>query len=916
MRRGWGSVRNGLSLALVGAWLLGCGSDGGSGLVCGDGTVEQNGQCVLPPAGDVVEPDAASPCGAGTVLVDGQCVIDDEAVADLLKPEVASVKVTQLAIDEEGVRSVYPLHPLNASVTLDVDTTEALDTAVVLGLENGDGSKRCIVGYWPLVSGTPVVAEGGATVQTLTLAKEFYVQPSCDVLVGETGVVAWVAFDPFDRVNVAGRTLTANEEDDLITFILQSRLPLDECTAPESPHAANCTTALAVEASPGRDVVMQDLTLSSSVAVLEVPEPVTQPEGGTIPDAEGDINVEDAGPSLPLSTAPHFLINADLLVFGLDGSEDDQVEDAALSLSFAIRPVIDPLDANDWQPEEIDWQPLYSELQEPPKAGEEPVITLLEEEFLKSMVGAQSMVRTSPIFITGDTEGRIGSGIWSKFDQFELRVCAGADFDEAGVAEDAAANNCQIRPVYVLRRNVRYNVAADEEEAAAVPGHYRDGYFYDNTWGNTNKVAVRLNLGGDVWSRPDSASAGAILGAYLMGWFDLTLLEVSRYGYDYYDTARQDSIITRLIVFNITIVNTTANFPVGTTAADVAEFSRSSPELTAGFDLGVVTIGVAASAVGAIGLRTSLTREVTASAGNNPKCAVAGAVTVGNRCVKVFATAKTQAQANEACRRDNGWLSTPNSQAMLNAIVQSRNAGGVADRYIWVDGISGLGSCYERFVADRQHCYDEYILDRREQECIDGAEVTLANCRNIATIARHLWTWMDSPEPGTLQMYPDVLWNAGEPNDSPPGESRLTVRYTANLNDAHPNSMMAYSCTYPTTLPAGGRVTGVIEPYASLTLHGAATIDITVAGAELWIDLILIEVALPISSTIQWFASTPITTLATGQIELVLTGLGGAIGATVWARVIGSWTVTIFSWDSIEYGRWTLGRLLPRWRVQ
>ncbi len=910
------------AIVVFAAGMSACGGDasdhGLEDVTTGDDAVESDSQESQDSQDETLQ------CGPGTVELDGQCVIDEGAAQDLLKADVAGVTVTSLLIAEEGVRAVYPMHALHASITLDVETWDELDTTVVLGLESADGSTRCVAGYWGLISGARLDSDDADPVQSLTLTSEFYVQPACSVLEGETDVKAWVSFDPFDHTKVEGRTINADETMTLTDFLQQSRLPLTDCTCASLIHPETCETALEVQGSPGRDVVMESSTLSSTVAVLEIPRLVPEYTDDSFEDDEGNI-IELAQPDevRQLSTAPHFIVNADIKVNGLDGSEDDVVEDAALSLRFAIRPLLDSNEDVDLPEELLDWMSLYSEIQDEPKAGEEPTINLLEQEFLQSMVGAQSLVRTSPIFITGDAEMFITRGLWSGFDQFELRVCVDADFDEAGVDEDATENNCSITQVIVLRRDVDENPAADEDAGAA---NYKDGIFLGQTYGNTKKVAVQFALNGELLSTKDGVAAGALLGTYLKGWFAMTLFEVKRHGWDYYDASTDDEILSSLTIFGLEMPAPSEDFPVGDSELPEISFTQASPSVRFGFDLGVVFVGVEAHAEGTIGVGAYLIREAFPGAITNPRCLVPGAVTEGNFCVRVFDDAMSREDADEACRNDEGWLAAAYSPSVRDAILQARTAAGVTSPYLWVDGAAMAGSCTtmgpiledncEQVLETMWYMYPQQYQDKFFANCMEHREMMLQVCAaNRADLNQ--WRW-SMPTSGSVANS-GVPFSAGQPNDAAPGEAWLSLKSTGKFFDVAEGALMPYVCQYPLTYTAGGRVSATVEPFATLTLVGSAGVSIVVAGADLWVAVDLLTAALPLTGSVRWLGGgngLPTLTLATGTLDFVLRGLGGEIGATVWAQFLGSWSVTIFGWDSIEYGRWTLGSLLPRWRSQ
>jgi len=309
-----------------------------------------------------------------------------------------------------------------------------------------------------------------------------------------------------------------------------------------------------------------------------------------------------------------------------------------------------------------------------------------------------------------------------------------------------------------------------------------------------------------------------------------------------------------------------------------------------------------------------------AAGGNNSKCTATGAVIVGDYCVKVFNVTKNRKDAEEACRSDVGWLASPMSMDVVNAILQSRTASGASNAYLWIDG--GIACSAVEMATMEEAICDMFLnmplipQDKKEEiynKCMADAESKVAWCIAERADLRKWRFYM--PQMGDIEMS-GVSFNTGEPNDFGQGEKVIALKSNGKLADFGAGSKLPYACMYPKSYTAGGKVSATVEPYATLTLVGSAGISLLLVGADLWVAIDLLTAALPLTGSIQWMTGTPILTLATGTLEFVLRGLGGAIGATLWAKPGGSWTIEIFSWDSIDYGRWLLGSLVPRWRSQ
>jgi len=642
--------------------------------------------------------------------------------------------------------------------------------------------------------------------------------------------------------------------------------------------------------------------------VLEVLDAVPNLGDTQITDEEG--NVIDLGPVMPAkphATVPHFVVNAALRVFGLDGTDEDKIDDAALSLNYAIRPLLDPGQDTDLPAETLDWQPLFAEIQEEPKAGEEPIIQQLEEQFLKSMVGAQDLVQTSPIFITGNAEGFMTRGLWADFDQFELRVCAVADFEERGVADDAGANNCSIIPVTVVRRHSRGDPLADNPGASELAY----GIHPSKTFGDTEKIAVRFSLVGETISGDAGAAAGGKLGAYLMGWWQMTLFEAKRYGWDYYANSKPDEIITTVTVFGFKIANSSEAFPTGEKEYTPWSYTQSSPKAVAVFSvLGLFNVGVKAWVDGTVGVRGSLGREVITAASTNPKCTAATAVVNGSFCVKAFNESRTRQQAAEACRADYGWLAQPNSLAFRTAIRDAARKANITNYWYWVDGEAPGGvSCKAEYEKRLRECELAVPwVEKPYEKCKQTLDTWMNQECKPLWANEALWAWK-SPVAGNVQSA-DATWAPYQPSDSGAGERFLAQNDNRMVGDFGDNAAMPYVCQYPASFTAGGKVWVSVGPFATLTLVAQATVDVAGFGGGVWGAVDLVDASLPATLSTLWMAGSPLLTLSEGKLEFVLRGLSGAVGGVVLPF---EWQFTLYEWDGIDYARWTVDTMVPRW---
>lgn len=391
-------------------------------------------------------------CGAGTVEVMGECVAD-------LKTTVSSVALESFEVSFEDDKA-YVGHPVTITGSVALDAPESFETFGVVMLED-DAGTRCIIGQVDLSYSSG--EEAGA----VQINEEFVVQQTCEGLVGSTTVQATLAFDPLEDTELEGRDVAAFDLENATTESL-----LEHLTQFTLETKSN---TFGIEANPGADVELAQSALNTVVAVLDVDVEQTQAQtnddiaqrqnAAGLPAPGADEIPEQEASKAESGTDPHFLSSVGVRVLG--AGED--IDPTDISLAFRIRPQSGAPGTASLTEAEQEWAPLYTEIQEEAKAGEEVTVEYLLDKILNALVGPFETHLSSPVFITGESEEHITRGAWAGINQFELETCVQATFDEAEFNGEARANNCSVAPVVILRREINADgpIATGTETAAA-----------------------------------------------------------------------------------------------------------------------------------------------------------------------------------------------------------------------------------------------------------------------------------------------------------------------------------------------------------------------------------------------------------------------------------------------------------------
>ncbi len=269
-----------------------------------------------------------------------------------------------------------------------------------------DGGEGCVLGAMP------VAHEGGET-SSATLDAEFVIPRDCYELVGRD-VELFASFDPWNRIG-------DREVDPLVEQLEQAQTPSDfslynvvAAAALSVEGCESCETSYALGSSPGLDAQLQELSTSSTVAVLPV-----SGEDGTQPQQDH--------PTID------FTVSSLARVTGLDSGEG--LPEGQVRLRHTLR----PLGSHD------EGMPLIE------RKGD-----FVGHAYELSVPSYGDLTTVSALSIEGETRELIAEGSWSDIDEFELVTCLETEFEQAIYAGEAEprANDCGAIPVVIVREPV------------------------------------------------------------------------------------------------------------------------------------------------------------------------------------------------------------------------------------------------------------------------------------------------------------------------------------------------------------------------------------------------------------------------------------------------------------------------------
>ena len=373
-------------------------------------------------------------------------------------------RVEALTLDEVTLATPYSdklmaKYPATIEATMTVDSLYSFATVVELKLATADGSKSCSLGL------VPVSYAGGEQPGLMSLTHEVHIPAECGALAGEQ-LKPVITFDP------NGAT------DSRLDALLQP-------TRCKLQTGKSCDEGVELKDSPGRDLVLESVSLGSSVAVLHIPASPARPKKplGEL-YAEQDPN-EPLPPMLPpppmgelpakedrSPTKPHFNV---LSAFSVQGMQKEEETDKPIHFEFKMRPLPGGVGVAALHPEQRGWVPLGR--RDPMAQGMAPGMPpqLISQDAVRDPYeGGSVMQHQSPVHIPPPIGERIARGDWAGVSEYELELCVMGGFEEAEIdGMPGVANNCATMPVVIIRDFL----SAGGASGAARPAEAASSYF-------------------------------------------------------------------------------------------------------------------------------------------------------------------------------------------------------------------------------------------------------------------------------------------------------------------------------------------------------------------------------------------------------------------------------------------------------
>ncbi len=376
-------------------------------------------------------------CAKGTELKNGVCVAAAGS-GDPTSPRAKGINVRYFAIEEEGQRPLYLMHPMNVSVSLELEA-EPFKTDMVVGFSSADGTKHCAAGYLEFTfDSAPEGAENSDQPNAMrkgqiSVNETVFVQPRCKNLIGEKKAKVWLAIDPFHRLDIGGDLRPGsdnNPSDDasIDAWLYKSRWPLDGCRSSfSSGHAKNCKSTVEVADTPGLDLRLRYLVPSSSVVIARK---------GKQRDAD-------------------VFANTTIVLYGQESKEGDKtLEEANVRFHFMLRPDVEYTDLPPGvTPGAVDWQRL-DRIEKVLVKGQPPLIKDARLSFLASLSNATRTMTDSALMFPPVLRYSLTQGAWSKFGKFQLLGCARSALPEAVAKGLGLNNNCKTTSLVITRHEL------------------------------------------------------------------------------------------------------------------------------------------------------------------------------------------------------------------------------------------------------------------------------------------------------------------------------------------------------------------------------------------------------------------------------------------------------------------------------
>lgn len=345
-----------------------------------------------------------------------------------------SDRISVTALNITSSDDPHLLHPVRVAIEADL-MGEAYDADLLIAMRSSDGEVGCVLGAMSVThQGDAPATEAGEVVPAKYANEaEFVVDRTCYELVDRDDIELFASFDPWnllgDRQTVANDS--ENQQFDVYSMVEAAALSIEACET--------CETHYDVHGTPGMDAQLQEVNLSSVVAVLPV---------------AGDSRVE---PVLP--NRPDLSVTALARVTGM--AKGEGLDEGRVQLRYRIRP-LGSLDLG---------MPLLTSDGE--VSGE---LTLVE-------IPSHGDVTVSrPLYIRDETRDVLTRGAWSHLEEFELVTCIETDFDQAIYAGEAVPrdNDCGAVPLVVLREEVGADGHPLPNPGATTA---TDAEVWSNSWG-------------------------------------------------------------------------------------------------------------------------------------------------------------------------------------------------------------------------------------------------------------------------------------------------------------------------------------------------------------------------------------------------------------------------------------------------
>jgi len=552
-----------------------------SGPSCGADTIEKDGKCVPDPAKKLV-------CGDGTVPVNGKCEVAPPPPLALENVVVSQLSVRnrgQLVTDGGKLHQYYPVE-VSVGITYKGDKAK-IPVVFALGepppASDPTNSAKKDLGFC-LVGGFSIDHPGGSSATESIASATLQIPKGClPANASALKVSPIVMIDPDETLDVANRDAVTRAVVFTKTNTSDADIAACRVDAAQSGAKGTCQVEAQVEASPGLDFEMAELTAESSVVVLDkcpsnadqdrpvsyrcnrsiVPEFQIKRDGTGKPelDANGNQQIildsegkpvqatyDDNGTQKPkwVYGAADLDLDVTMITYGADDSKltsadqttnlsptdnnmavNNVLSDHGLQIKYSIRPA---------SASGTDWRPLYLHAQgEQAKADEESESGQDKAEFEETkVVPATPHYYTHGLYVENDCGERnlatcdtnvhprtdIVSGDWAAESDFVVRACL-VPVDDSGDADAAFDDNPDNNCKTVPIKIVRHDTSGTSQMAAS----YGLNYQWQN--GAGSQRTLRLSWETHTWNKVDLTGAvtdnlaAVTLGSDLVGYLDI-----------------------------------------------------------------------------------------------------------------------------------------------------------------------------------------------------------------------------------------------------------------------------------------------------------------------------------------------------------------------------------------------------------